>query len=235
LVSPACLKAKNPSLAELSYLLGSLDWNELIPLIGRAIAGYEGVLYGVPNPGFLLSPLTAQEAVLSSRIEGTQAELEDVCKFEAGEIAPDKERRAEQLLTTKPLCLDTLLKLRSILPDSIRGHNKQPGQFRTIQNWIGPEGTPKSATNTSSGCANSDNPAVDLYGRCSSSPLLTCRLRQMPLKPKPSKTSTSGSSDRFSISLIPNTSSRCSTGFSSTRYFAAAIWRRAMTCQTPRW
>lgn len=140
--------------------IGSLDWNELIPFIGRAnraIAGYEGVLYGVPNPDVLLSPLTTQEAVLSSRIEGTQAELEDVYRFEAGEVAPDKERRAdiqeivnyrralrraEQLLKNKPLGLNTLLELHSILLDSVRGHNKQRGQFRTVQNWIGPEGTP---------------------------------------------------------------------------------------------
>jgi Fic family protein len=138
----------------------NIDWQSLIPAIGRAnraIAGYEGVLYGVPNPDVLLSPLTTQEAVLSSRIEGTQAELEDVYKFEAGEVAPDKERRAdiqeivnyrralrraEQLLKNKPLCLNTLLELHSILLDSVRGHNKQRGQFRTIQNWIGPEGTP---------------------------------------------------------------------------------------------
>jgi Fic family protein len=139
--------------------IATIDWTALIPLIGganRAIAGYEGVLYGVPNPNVLLSPLTTQEAVLSSRIEGTQADLEDVYKFEAGEVTPDKERRddiqeiinyrrsltrAEKLLTDKPLCLNTLLELHSILLDSVRGHNKVRGRFRTTQNWIGPEGT----------------------------------------------------------------------------------------------
>jgi len=138
----------------------SVNWQQIIPLIGRAnraLAGYEGVLYGVPNPDVLLSPLTTQEAVLSSRIEGTQAELEDVYKFEAGEVAPNKERsadiqeiinyrralrRAEQLLKDKPLCLNTLLDLHSTLLDSVRGHNKSRGHFRTTQNWIGPEGTP---------------------------------------------------------------------------------------------
>lgn len=55
-----------------------LDWERLIPYIGqanRAIAQYDGVLFGLPNPAVLLSPLTTQEAVLSSRIEGTQATL----------------------------------------------------------------------------------------------------------------------------------------------------------------
>jgi Fic family protein len=65
---------------------GELDWPRLLPLIGpanAAIARYDGVLHGVPNPNVLLSPLTAQEAVLASRIEGTQATLGEVLEFEA--------------------------------------------------------------------------------------------------------------------------------------------------------
>ena len=65
-----------------------LDLLPLIPLIGRAnraIATLEGLFYGIPNPDVLLSPITTQEAVLSSKIEGTQANFEEVLKFEAGE------------------------------------------------------------------------------------------------------------------------------------------------------
>jgi len=53
-----------------------IRWDSLIPLIGRAnrsLAYFDGVLYNVVNPDVLLSPLTTQEAVLSSKIEGTQA------------------------------------------------------------------------------------------------------------------------------------------------------------------
>lgn len=56
----------------------TLDWPRLIPLIGpaaAAVARYDGMLAAVPNPTVLLAPLTTQEAVLSSRIEGTQAML----------------------------------------------------------------------------------------------------------------------------------------------------------------
>ncbi|WP_262422356.1 Fic/DOC family N-terminal domain-containing protein [Brevundimonas denitrificans] len=70
-----------------------LDWPRLLPLIGpanAAIARYEGVLHGVPNPNVLLSPLTTQEAVLSSRIEGTQATLGEVLEFEAEDGAADE-------------------------------------------------------------------------------------------------------------------------------------------------
>ena len=59
----------------------TLDWPRLIPLIGpaaAAVARYDGMLAAIPNPSVLLSPLTTQEAVLSSRIEGTQATMGEV-------------------------------------------------------------------------------------------------------------------------------------------------------------
>ncbi|MCP5518639.1 MAG: Fic family protein [Verrucomicrobiales bacterium] len=111
----------------------------------------------IPNPTVLLSPITTQEAVLSSKIEGTQADLEDVLKFEAGEPPAEPARRediheivnyrkalrlSEQLLQDRPFCLNTLLKLHEVLMDSVRGHNKGRGRFRTIQNWIGKPGSP---------------------------------------------------------------------------------------------
>lgn len=130
-----------------------------MPLIGkanRAIATLEGLFYGIPNPNVLLSPITTQEAVLSSKIEGTQADFEDVLRFEAGEAPAEPSRRddiheimnyrkalrvSETLLEERPFCLNTLLKLHGVLMDSVRGHNKGRGQFRTIQNWIGRPGS----------------------------------------------------------------------------------------------
>ncbi len=109
-----------------------LDLLPLIPLIGkanRAIATLEGLFYGIPNPNILLSPLTTQEAVLSSKIEGTQADFEDVLKFEAGEPPAESSRRddiqeimnyrkalrlSEGLLQDKPFCLNSLLKLHEV-------------------------------------------------------------------------------------------------------------------------
>lgn len=137
-----------------------IGWEPLIPLIGRAsrsIALYDGILYGVPNPEVLLSPLTTQEAVLSSRIEGTQATLGEVLKFEAGE-APKQEsrrldileimnyratlRKAEFALRNKPFNLNLLLELHACLLDSVRGRDKGRGRFRKVQNWIGARGSP---------------------------------------------------------------------------------------------
>ena len=137
-----------------------LDLLALLPALGkanRAIATLEGLFYGIPNPNVLLSPITTQEAVLSSKIEGTQADFEDVLKFEAGEPPTEASRRediyeiinyrkalglSEKLLQDRPFCLHTLLKLHEVLMDSVRGHNKARGRFRSIQNWVGKPGTP---------------------------------------------------------------------------------------------
>jgi Fic family protein len=139
--------------------LACIDWPALVPLIGqanRALALYDGILYGVPNPEVLLSPLTTQEAVLSSRMEGTQATLGDVLKFEAGADVVEESKRqdiqeiinyrralqtAEEELKKRPFNLNLLLQLHSILLDSVRGRNKARGQFRIEQNWIGPPGS----------------------------------------------------------------------------------------------
>lgn len=139
--------------------LKEIKWEPLIPLIGRAnrsIALYDGFLYGVPNPEVLISPLTTSEAVLSSKMEGTQATLSEVLKFEGGE-EPAQEmlrldiqeiinyraalRHAEEALKTRPLNLNLILELHATLLDSVRGRNKEPGQFRKTQNWIGPHRT----------------------------------------------------------------------------------------------
>jgi len=137
-----------------------LAWEPLIPLLGkanRALAQYDGVLYGLPNPEVLLSPLTTQEAVLSSRIEGTQATLGEVLKFEAGEEPAEESKRldiqeiinyrralksAERELEGRPFNLNLLLSLHRILLDSVRGRNKGRGDFRKVQNWIGLPGAP---------------------------------------------------------------------------------------------
>lgn len=137
-----------------------LDWSCLLPLIGpanAAVARYEGVLHGVPNPNVLLSPLTSQEAVLSSRIEGTQATLGEVLEFEAegrldDETTPKKAdihevlnyraalAEATRLLAELPLSQRLVKRTHEVLMQGVRGRNKSPGEYRRIPNWIGPEG-----------------------------------------------------------------------------------------------
>ncbi len=61
--------------------LKDLNYQKLFSLVGKAnaeLARYDGLLQGIPNPEVMLSPLTTQEAVLSSKIEGTQATVDEV-------------------------------------------------------------------------------------------------------------------------------------------------------------
>ncbi|HOT24305.1 MAG TPA: Fic/DOC family N-terminal domain-containing protein [Thermoleophilia bacterium] len=135
-----------------------LDWASLVPFIGpasAAIARYDGVLSAVPDPALLLSPLTTQEAVLSSRIEGTQATMVEVLEFEAGQAPATPERRqdiheilnyrramrtAAEALAKLPLSGRVIREAHAVLLDGVRGQNKAPGEFRRTPVWIGPPG-----------------------------------------------------------------------------------------------
>jgi Fic family protein len=140
--------------------LTDVDWESMITLIGKAnrsLAFFDGVLQGVANPNLLLAPMTTQEAVISSRIEGTQATLVDVLKFEAGQ-EPNEPRRQEDIheiinyrrallqaeheLKRKPFNLNLLKDLHGTLLDSVRGRGMGRGKFRTVQNWVGEPGSP---------------------------------------------------------------------------------------------
>ena len=135
-----------------------LDWQRLIPMLGTtaaAIARYDGALTAMPNPDVLLAPLTTQEAVLSSRIEGTQATMGEVLEFEAGRPPDSSERRddiqevvnyrramahAEEMLETVPLGLRVVREAHRILMSGARGAGKAPGEYRRVPVWIGPPG-----------------------------------------------------------------------------------------------
>ena len=136
----------------------SFDWQLLLPHVGpaaAAVARYDGILQAMPNSGVLLSPLSTQEAVLSSRIEGTQASMTEVLEFEAGAAAESPERRediheilnyrramqeAERMLETLPISRRVICRAHEVLLDSVRGAGKSPREYRRVPNWIGPPG-----------------------------------------------------------------------------------------------
>ena len=138
-----------------------LDWPALIPLIGPAVAAvarYDGALAAMPSPRILLSPMTLQEAVLSSRIEGIQATMGEVLEFEAGLEAETPERRAdihevlnygvamgegERMLGELPICQRVVRAAHRVLLSGVRGEGKSPGEYRRVPNWIGPPGCTK--------------------------------------------------------------------------------------------
>lgn len=117
-----------------------------------AVGTLAGVGETLANPHLLIRPFLRREAVLSSRIEGTQASISDVFAFEAGERARTSDTkevvnyvraldRGLELLQNLPICTRLANDVHSTLLDGVRGEDKSPGQLRQIQNWIGSGGT----------------------------------------------------------------------------------------------
>lgn len=138
--------------------LQTIDWSALVELMGKAnryVARYDGLLQSIINPQVLLSPLRTQEAVLSSKIEGTQATLEEVMEFDAKQKTSQNHyqdiqevinyRKAllagKEQMNVKPLSLNVIRNMHRILMSDVRGSGKDPGNFRRIQNWIGSPGS----------------------------------------------------------------------------------------------
>ena len=142
----------------------ALDWtpalvtalSEADRLIGR-LAGEGGRL---PNPHLLIRPFVRREAVLSSKIEGTQATLGELLAAEAG-MAVDRSpadlhevgnyivalEHGIARLKTLPLSLRLIRELHAKLMTGVRGDQASPGNFRETQNWIGRPGSgPAQAT-----------------------------------------------------------------------------------------
>ncbi len=135
----------------------NLDLARIIRKVGpanAALARYDGLLQSVINPSVMLSPLTNREAVLSSKIEGTQATVDEVLEYEAGidftgEKASDIQEivnyrkalvLASEFLADRPITLALIRQMHAVLMDSVRGADKTPGEFRADQNWIGAPG-----------------------------------------------------------------------------------------------
>jgi Fic family protein len=137
-----------PELNWTPRLIGALS--DADRLIGR-LAGEGGRLV---NPHILIRPFVRREAVLSSKIEGTQATLGELLAAEAGAIvdrSPDDLREVGNYvvalehgisrLKKLPICVRLIRELHGKLMAGVRGHQAAPGQFRKTQNWIGRPGS----------------------------------------------------------------------------------------------
>lgn len=132
-----------------------IDYEKLIMDISeadRSLSTLSGMGQLLPNPHILISPYIRREAVFSSRIEGTQASLSDLFLYETVGIEPKaylRLREVKNYINTTEMCLNRLkrgdkLSLELIknahktLLYRVRGHDRHPGEFRRIQNFIVP-------------------------------------------------------------------------------------------------
>lgn len=130
---------------EMQYLLSAAD---------RKLGRLDGIIRILPNPDLFLAMYVKKEAVLSSQIEGTQASLGDVLETPEDDDQPtEKKNDVEAVvnyvnamnyglerLNTLPLSLRLIREIHGILLQGVRGSDRNPGEFRTSQNWIGPAG-----------------------------------------------------------------------------------------------
>jgi Fic family protein len=123
----------------------------------HALGELAGIARNLPDPDLLIRPFLRREAVLSSRIEGTQASLSDVFLYEAAPKHPPPGREPPgdvrevvnyvhalryglSRLDEMPLSLRLFRELHRRLMEGVRGPQPTPGEFRRSQNWIGPPG-----------------------------------------------------------------------------------------------
>lgn len=116
-----------------------------------AVAKLEAIGSRLPSVPLFVSMYVRKEALLSSQIEGTQATLDDI-------LDPHLEQNTNQnvsdvinyikatdfateRLKTLPLCCRLLLETHEVLLSDVRGSEKNPGEFRRSQNWIGAGGS----------------------------------------------------------------------------------------------
>jgi Fic family protein len=138
-----------------------IQWDKELAVVLAEAAGGLAELKGVgrtmPNPHLLVGPFVRREAVLSSRIEGTQTDIADLYSYEAGQLSlpglgDNESSRSDahevlnyvraleyglERLDTLPVSLRLIRECHARLMEGVRGEHATPGEFRTRQNWIG--------------------------------------------------------------------------------------------------
>lgn len=140
-----------------------LDYDRVLPSLLEAtdtLARYDQALKAMHDSGIFLAPLRNQEAVLSSRMEGTFSTMDEIMQLEAEygeEGAEGHEQRSEavetylyqralqtaqkQMEAGQPLSISLIRSMHQQLLSFGRGANKTPGSFKTEQNYIGERGS----------------------------------------------------------------------------------------------
>jgi len=134
--------------AEMQLLLSGAD---------RAIGRLDAATELLPNPDLFVAMYVRREAVFSSQIEGTEASLVDLLEFEAQAARRGNKGDVQEVvnyvramnyglarLKDLPLSLRLMREIHAELLRDARGGQREPGEFRRSQNWIGPPGCPLS-------------------------------------------------------------------------------------------
>ena len=137
----------------------NLDWSlSLVSALSdaeRDLSTLAALASVFPYPRLLVQPFTHNEAVLSSRIEGTRASLEDLYAYETTQLSffeqTDDVREVHNYVNaldyglnrvkTLPVSLRLIREMHEKLTENVRSGTLTPGEFRRTQNWIGLAGS----------------------------------------------------------------------------------------------
>jgi len=130
------------------------ELTELLSAADRALGRLDGSVLTLPNPDLFVFMYVRKEAVLSSQIEGTQSSLQDLLAAEAQLFSPELPRDVDEVLnyvqamnhglsrlSELPVSVRLIREIHEKLMDGVRGGQLRPGELRTSQNWIGPQGS----------------------------------------------------------------------------------------------
>lgn len=123
----------------------------LLSKANRSLGILEGISRQIPDNDLFVSMYVRKEALLSSQIEGTQATLDDILDPNIEENTNrhvvdvvnyiKASQFARKSLANLPICNRLFRETHEVLMRDVRGGEKNPGEFRNSQNWIGPQGS----------------------------------------------------------------------------------------------
>lgn len=129
------------------------EMQALLSKADRALGRLDGSIQTLPHPELFVFMYVRKEAVLSSRIEGTESSINDVLEVEAQVYDAEHPRDVNEVLNyiyamnqglkrlaDIPISVRVIREIHECLMRRVRGKDRQPGEIRTKQNWIGPNG-----------------------------------------------------------------------------------------------
>ncbi len=142
-------KSFQPNFINRNWVLEDMEIIQLLSEANRALGKLDMYSEYVPNTDLFIQMHVTKEATQSSRIEGTQTNIEEAV-LSKSDIPKEKLNDWEEVqnyiaamnfaverLETLPISTRLIKETHQILLQGVRGQNKQPGDFRNSQNWIG--------------------------------------------------------------------------------------------------